>query len=283
MVPRAGALLMVVVVVGSQLTPPPRPPPRPTPLHLNEVGVLPGLYPQRNETTIILMGLPKTGTTAAAQALVSLGFRVAHNQGDVLGPTCDAIGNTLEDKYVALDGQHPRAAWILTVSANTTAWLDSVRSHVQRVANTRESHGAQHRRPPKRDGYLDCRFFGCALGLPRRGPRAMGGDGRAMDHIRIDQATRTVDSRDIEKLRAAMVRYQTGLLAYFRAREDTAIVDVRAGTYVGLDRVLSGRLVPLAPFVAFNTRASPGPFPKCDLSTNAGTNVGPAAYRAPIS
>lgn len=203
---------------------------------------------------------------------MTLGYRVGHNQGDLLGPTCDAIANTLEDHYVALDQQHPRSAWILTVSANTTAWLDSVRSHVQRVANARDSRGTRWR-PPKHEAYLDCRFFGCALGLPRR-PRAMEAadrgrrkESRAKEYIRIDAATRTVDSRDMEKLRVAMVQYQTGLLAYFRGR--AAIVDVRAKYYVGLDRVVG--LAPLAPFAPANLRSSPGPFPKCEVPKTTST------------
>lgn len=42
---------------------------------------------------IVVMGLPKTGTTATATALVGLGYHVAHNQGDQLSQRCQVIAN----------------------------------------------------------------------------------------------------------------------------------------------------------------------------------------------
>ena len=88
---------------------------------------------------IINMGLSKTGTTAVATALKQLGLRVSHGVGDQIYHTqghCDAISNTLEDSYEMLDKRHPTARWIITYSANETAWLSSLQGHLARWGPT---------------------------------------------------------------------------------------------------------------------------------------------------
>ena len=62
---------------------------------------------------IIVMGLPKTGTTATATALVDVGYHVAHNQGDKLSPQCQVLANTHESSYAELDRKHPSAKWLI--------------------------------------------------------------------------------------------------------------------------------------------------------------------------
>lgn len=79
---------------------------------------------------IIVMGLPKTGTTSVAQALQALGYKVSHNQGDTLANGhCNVIANTLEMEYEQLSLKYPAATWIVTYSANATAWMESFAYH----------------------------------------------------------------------------------------------------------------------------------------------------------
>lgn len=78
---------------------------------------------------VIGMGLPKTGTTSLSYELRGIGLHVAHNLGDRLSDKCDAICNTLEDKYVELYQKHPNATWIITHSKNVSAWIESVEEH----------------------------------------------------------------------------------------------------------------------------------------------------------
>lgn len=74
---------------------------------------------------IIVMGLPKTGTTATANALVDVGYNVSHNAGDKLRPRCQVIVNTLESSYPELDRKHPNAKWLIlyTTTMPRGGWI----------------------------------------------------------------------------------------------------------------------------------------------------------------
>lgn len=84
-----------------------------------------------SDQKIIVMGLPKTGTTSVAVALKALGYNVSHNQGDTLSTgRCNVIANTMELQYPQLRSRYPRATWIVTYASNASAWFDSFAYHV---------------------------------------------------------------------------------------------------------------------------------------------------------
>ena len=200
---------------------------------------------------IISMGLGKTGTTATANALFSVGYRVAHNQGDRLSLSCHVIINTMESEFEALDRHHPRAKWILTYSENAKSWLASVNSHIGRYNCRAEERNCT---------VLLCRFYGCDIGLP---PGANG----ARTHIRLANVTRgdsrakvlRVNPEDETALLAAYRRYYARLFRYFAWRP-YALVDVRAGKYVNLPFIHSNLTAPFSPY---NTKARPGGYRYC--------------------
>ena len=107
-----------------------------------QVPEVPEIGPFTNQK-IIVMGLPKTGTTSVAQALSHLGYKVSHNQGDTLNNgRCNVIANTLEFQYPELYEKYPNATWVLTYTANTSAWFDSFAYHIiyHQPQNYKKSH-----------------------------------------------------------------------------------------------------------------------------------------------
>jgi hypothetical protein len=82
------------------------------------------------EQQIIVMGLPKTGTTSVAYALAALGYNVSHDTGDTLSSgRCNVIINTHETLYKHLDKKYPNATWFFTYSQNASQWFDSFQYH----------------------------------------------------------------------------------------------------------------------------------------------------------
>ena len=197
----------------------------------------------RSATPIIGMGLPKTGTTACANALQALGLSIGHNEGDILD-RCDAIFNTLEDKFEDLDRKYPVARWIITYSENASAWMDSVRGHLQDEFRAQQTHSHSRRVPP-RHSHLPCHFFGCAIGLPRSDPQTA---------FTMNASTGWIGQHQEDGLIAAYQQYYGSLFTYFRARP-YALVDVRAGRYSHLDHI-DTRLT--APFNMINSRSARG-------------------------
>ena len=220
-------------------------------------------FSEAGQVKIISMGLPKTGTTATANALVHVGLKVAHNQGDMLDKNCDVIINTLESKYEKLDRQHPGAKWIITYSANASAWVDSVNGHVGRYrctvksVNTSETGNATRDALPGRRlnecaNQLACHFYGCEMGLP---PNVL-----SAAPIRIVSGTPlSILSADKPALLARYKQYYQRLFSHFLGRQ-YALVDVRAHKYTGLSYIhedLKG------PFHDANSAEHPGGWPKC--------------------
>merc|ERR1712113_1171511 len=190
---------------------------------------------------IIVMGLPKTGTTATAAALVDVGYHVAHNQGDKLSRRCQVIANTLESRYAELDQKHPNATWLITYSANASQWVDSVQAHVKR------------HHPPEKS--LPCNFYGCAMGLA---------DGVQKSFVYNATATATnkgnfIPEGALLELLAAYRLYYDRLFTYFQGRP-YVLVDVREGKYVNLSHIHPAFR---GPFKAKNTRDHPGQWPRC--------------------
>jgi hypothetical protein len=192
---------------------------------------------------IISMGLSKTGTTATAFALDRVGFRVSHNSGDQLGGTCQAILNTLEAEYDALDVAHPGASWIITHSANVSAWVQSLQSFLAYL----HAHGKPEIHWVGGRSFLRCRSFGCEKGV--RVPTD-----NAKMYVRLDPSSGQVVDEDVTRLRDAYELYYQRLFAYFRGR-DYAHVDVRAGIYRRVHELIHPRLK--TPFPPVNTHDHP--------------------------
>lgn len=92
---------------------------------------------------IIVVGLPKTGTTSAAAALELLGFHTHHNTGSAAifqWPDCSALANAMEHRYADLHAsyRHCNITWIVTERKNVTSWVMSTRTHLQWLA----AHGS---------------------------------------------------------------------------------------------------------------------------------------------
>ena len=206
----------------------------------------PAVASTSQQLMVIGMGLPKTGTTSTANALViQLGLRVAHNQGDMLSPRCDCIINTLEWGFMQLDKKHPNARWILTYSQNATAWLESVKEHML----WRRAYWVREKRPT----FLPCIFFGCYMGLPQHY------SGSADVAFPIDNSTGWLRADKELELFAAYERYYGRLFTHFRSVK-YALVDVRQGSYHNLFHVHPNLT---APFPMSNTRSDRGSWPKC--------------------
>ena len=101
---------------------------------------------------VIGMGLPKTGTTTLSYELKNAGYHVAHNLGDRLSLTCNAICNTMENEYEILFKRHPNATWIITHSENVSSWIESVDYHKMKYM--------------KNSSLYECRYYGCVLPTP---------------------------------------------------------------------------------------------------------------------
>ena len=91
---------------------------------------------------IIVMGLPKTGTSSAAEAIERLGYDMVHYAPSAapLGwPGCDGLANAAEHDYEELHARYPCADWVVTHSSNVTAWLGSLRTQLKKnyLANGR--------------------------------------------------------------------------------------------------------------------------------------------------
>jgi hypothetical protein len=179
---------------------------------------------------VISMGLPKTGTTSVAVALQQqLRLRVAHNRGDVLAH-CDALVNTMEDAFAELHSKHPSARWIITYSDNASAWLVSVREHIK--------HDFHERRIPYADKrHLQCRMYGCAMGLE---------EGVHAPLFPLDATTGWIRPSHEPNLLAAYHRYYSRLFAFFTSRQ-FAIVDVRSNRYDHLARIHPNLTAPFPP------------------------------------
>mmetsp|Transcript_18410 Transcript_18410/g.39565 ORF Transcript_18410/g.39565 Transcript_18410/m.39565 type:complete len:174 (+) Transcript_18410:65-586(+) len=77
---------------------------------------------------VIIMGLPKTGTTSLANAFQALGYNVSHGMGDTLVTSsgrCNVIVECMVHQYKELDKNHPNATWVISYSKNVTQWVDS--------------------------------------------------------------------------------------------------------------------------------------------------------------
>jgi hypothetical protein len=96
---------------------------------------------------VIVMGLPKTGTTSTAAALETLGIHTRHCCGNEYGaikwPGCGGIANMGEHRYRFFYEQYGHAAtWVLT-ERNLSAWLASNKRHLARLQNRSGScHGS---------------------------------------------------------------------------------------------------------------------------------------------
>ena len=181
---------------------------------------------------IIGMGLSKTGTTSVAIELSNVGFRVAHNMRDILARDCQVIINTLEDQYEQLDHSHPDAAWIITYSANVTAWVHSLQNFLAAMHKLRR--GGDVMITVDSESFLACRVFGCSKAL------ASASDDPKR-HIRMNSSTGRVIEDDVPKLAAAFELYYERLFEYFRGR-NYAFVDVREGVYRGLHELIHPRI-----------------------------------------
>jgi hypothetical protein len=205
---------------------------------------------------IIIMGLPKSGTTAAATALKHAGFRVAHHQGDRLGPQCDVLANTMEDGFRDLHALHPSASWMVLRSDNTSAWLDSVANHVAQPKNKRQC--TKHTVKPGLSCWrgdtvgsieVGCTFYGCSEGMPE-------GDRKTL-HVQLHETERILKAHDTYYARLTKFLESVG--------KSYAVVDVRNGVYRSVHELISPNIT--IPFAAVNTRHHRGgehvAFPHC--------------------
>ena len=156
----------------------------------------------------------------------------------------------------SLDRTYPTAKWLVTYSEDALQWLDSVNAHYARM-------------PCPPHGRLECRFYGCNMGLcppsTCSGRQSSPTLPRSIRCIPVkDNTTRagTHGSLSADELPALLRYYRTyyeGLFQYLRGRR-YALVDVRAGRYDNLS-FINDRLK--GPFPAKNTRANPGQWVGC--------------------
>lgn len=192
---------------------------------------------------IIGMGLPKTGTTATAHALLKLGFGVTHNSGDKLGQSCNVILNTLENQYKELDRKYPTARWLITYSANVTEWMNSWTQH---QARKMKSRGLQSR--SSCNGLKWCNTTNTCASLKI----AVGHDNLFKDCRHSWPCVMTPGERAL--LACEYTAYYDQLFQYFEGRQ-YALIDVRQNRYVNLPYIHAHLE---APFSAKNTKDSPG-------------------------
>ena len=187
----------------------------PTPFSANE----PCWYScclQHRRRRIIGMGLSKTGTTALSRAIANVGFRVAHNHGDLLSDSCQAITNTLEDRYEELDQRYPNATFVITHTANVSAWIFSLQSHIQRYPKMLlHEHNAT---------FLPCFVYGCVSDKTNK---------QKDTKVAVDTTGTISQPRELRRLYEA---YYRQLFKYFAGR-DYAYVDVRSNTYSRLSLI----------------------------------------------
>jgi hypothetical protein len=82
---------------------------------------------------VVVVGLPKTGTSSMTDAMHMLGFNLMHGRGgrNVLsGTKCDGLANTMEHEYESLYKEFPESAWFITKPSNVTRWLESLKFHL---------------------------------------------------------------------------------------------------------------------------------------------------------
>jgi len=198
---------------------------------------------------IIVMGLPKTGTTSLAQAFRALGYNVSHNMGDTLG-RCKVIANTMEYQYKQLDRKHPEATWVITYAKNATQWVDSWITHLSQQNHKFGVIAQTHEKL-----HMNRSLF--LMGFP---------DGEYP--VRTQRATRTFMEKHAQDYEAHYQKYYRELFDYFGDRmQYMPIVDVRAGD--GYDKLFSiarnhsDVITPGVPFPHANSRDKRGGWPKC--------------------
>jgi len=219
--------------------------------------------PSNRSTKLIVMGLPKTGTTSVARALLDLNLSVAHNQGDQL-PFCDAIANTLENKYEHLAKMYPFALWVVTYAAFDD-WFSSALLHEESTgcrwpSSLRALCGST-------DALWIERTISANTGLSPPQP--------ASAEFRANCSTSMRASRPY--LREAHRLYYTRL-RYFLSHRHHAWVDVRRGAgWRELEHAFDGRVLPPSwdipllktnahqgkAFPKWNTAGQRGGWPKC--------------------
>ena len=130
-----------------------------------------------------------------------------------------------------------------THSADVDAWAQSVSMHWGREFNK----SRLLKTTPAR--FINCRMFGCAKGLANRKTNP-----DTLVPLSLDG---TISADYFPTLKAAYATYYRRLFAYLRQNMvKYALVDVRAGKYVGLELLNLTNLT--VPFEEKNTRSAPG-------------------------
>ncbi|KAL7553858.1 hypothetical protein ACHAWF_017191 [Thalassiosira exigua] len=203
---------------------------------------------------VIVMGVPKTGTTSVALALAALGYRVSHNQGDTLkSGKCNAIANTMESQYHHLYHEHPGATWIITHSSNISAWFDSMSYHIAYHGRSKDMGRQIYDMHDRLQMNTDI-----------------------LHSFPVNSATRNatfefmVEHRDVYT--KGYERYYKNLFAFLsenspRHQSAVPIIDVRAGDgFNKLVHVTRNGTRPVdasMPFPHANRKYNPGQWPKC--------------------
>ena len=89
---------------------------------------------------LIVIGLPKTGTSSIAEAIERLGFNMMHNapSADALSwPGCDGLANAAEHEYEEMHRRYPCATWIVAYSSNRSQWLGSLNHQLAKNSRRR--------------------------------------------------------------------------------------------------------------------------------------------------
>ena len=190
------------------------------------------------------MGLPKTGTSSVAEAVERLGFNMHHYAPSVaplawLG--CDGLANAAEHEYASLHATYPCATWIVTHSANVSAWGASLKRQI-----TKNLHAnSKAWRCPAIE-----RIFGNHTDVTQ-----------ALAHASHGALAPPIGCRFEHAFFAAFyAEYYRRLFAFFDARRVTyRVVDVRKGdnSWRALGPI-RGRcpVAPDAPFPMANSRAA---------------------------
>jgi hypothetical protein len=85
------------------------------------------------ERKVVVVGLPKTGTSSMTAAMHMLGFNLMHGHGGasvLSGTKCDGLANTMEHEYESLYKEFPESVWFITKPGNVTRWLESLEFHL---------------------------------------------------------------------------------------------------------------------------------------------------------